>query len=606
MTAPWRGLTFTSIWTKAGLKERIMKNRSYAVGWLFLALTSLGWGQSPPCANNWCGPYYPTSYSQTNHSAFFSTPPVASTQNSWGMTAHDINTFYNAYKARPDIVPNGAVGKYQYLEYADKYVQAYDRATGYPILSSSMQGSPGPQGANSPWEPHLGSGKCGPGSIDVVSSYDHANSVWVLAGTSNVTANGQNTDSYVCVAVSIGEDLLNVSGGYQSFWNGYAFDLGLDVNGGILPTHLVNGQPVPDIADYGRFGAWNGYYYVTFDLINLNATSYGLEGFVVCQFTQSQMLAGNSPAPAPCYRYLTSTPPTLIHTLLPADAESNSFPSGTAGEYFLATVNPDNGSGGPCTQLPCNSTHLAFWTWSDISNEQAATMVTVNSFSPGCYHTNNVAQTTCVPEKDSTTVVDGVGDRLMSRLAYRNLPLICNTPRSPCGEILAVTQTIAVDPSNPTGQTQVRYYTLVSLNQLVPTVEYQGQLVDSSLFYFMPSNAIDKNGVVGYTFTGSNATTYPRLYVDTLGAAGVQGVATVVPGLSFTGSENGNPNDNNQFWGEYVSTTIDPTDDLEFWSTGGFYPADQINCTSTANPVWNGCSWYTGIFSCKKGDSNCP
>src|SRR5580658_6052153 len=47
-------------------KEKIMKSRSYAVGWLFLALASLGWGQSQrPCpnlsgqyrVNNWCGPY---------------------------------------------------------------------------------------------------------------------------------------------------------------------------------------------------------------------------------------------------------------------------------------------------------------------------------------------------------------------------------------------------------------------------------------------------------------------------------------------------------------------------------------------------------------------
>lgn len=30
----------------------------------------------------------------------------------------------------------------------------------------------------------------------------------------------------------------------------------------------------------------------------------------------------------------------MVHTLLPADAESDSFQSGTEGEYFLATVNP--------------------------------------------------------------------------------------------------------------------------------------------------------------------------------------------------------------------------------------------------------------------------
>ncbi len=195
----------------------------------------------------------------------------------------------------------------------------------------------------------------------------------------------------------------------------------------------------------------------------------------------------------------------------------------------------------------------------------------------------------------------------MSRLAYRNLvPNDCSSPRDPqCGEVLAVTQTIAVSSNNPFGQTQVRYYTIHNPSQSSATIEYEGQVSNSSLYYYMPSNAIDKNGNVGYTFTGSDSATHPHLYLDTLSTFGVAGTAEVVPGLTFNGSENGGTTqDGNQFWGEYVSTTIDPSDDLTFWSVGEYFKnGDQSGCTGPNFPT---CSWYTAIFSCKKGDSNCP
>ena len=294
------------------------------------------------------------------------------------------------------------------------------------------------------------------------------------------------------------------------------------------------------------------------------------------------------------------TAPTLIHTLIPADAESNSFPSSSAGEYFLATQNPSSGT---------TSDQLAFWTWTMIVNKMAQNNVTVSTFTPGCYDTTNVESTFCVPEKDSTTVVDGLGDRLMSRLAYRYFsPCDEHATLATSCEYLAVTQTVQEDSN--TQRTGVRYYTLIAPSSATasPTVLYSGDFSDSgdSLFYWMPSNGIDKDQNVGYTFSVGNGSTYPSLYYDTLDGLGAKGTAQTVPGLSFTGSENGSPNDGNQFWGEYVSTTIDPKDDLTFFSIGGYYPADQAYCTSSASPAWNGCSWYTAIFSCKKGDANCP
>ncbi len=417
----------------------------------------------------------------------------------------------------------------------------------------------------------------------------------------------------MCIAVSLGEDLENANGGFQSIWNGYAFDLS-----SLLPTH----NNIPDIADYARFGTFggptNGSYYITFDLINQNPPtgSYGLEGFGVCQIPQAQLQGGGTNSPtATCYRYVVpasqlTSHPSLIHTLLPADADSNSFPSNTAGEYFLATENPNPNNGD-------TSEYLAFWTWNMITHLDAEVDINVGSsyvFTPGCYNQGgNLENTFCAPQKDSPVDVDGLGDRLMSRLAYRNLPNDCSTPRNPCGELLAVTQTIAVSPNNPFGQTQVRYYTLDSLTASTPTIEYEGQISDSSLYYYIPSNAIDKYGDVGYTFTGSDSSAYPHLYLDTLNSSGGAGTITVVPSLTFDGSENCAYNsqtcpdgdDGNEFWGEYVSTTIDPSDDATFWSVGEYFKnGDQNGCTGGNS--YQGCSWYTRIFSCTKGGTSCP
>ncbi len=120
-----------------------MKNRSYVVGWLFLTLASLGWGQTPPCntSTHWCGPYPLTGSADLNNLAFFTTDKSSQNQNSWGMTANDL--LVTNQTPIPDVVPNGGIGQDQYLEAASKYVQAYERSTaGLPVFSKTKEGTP--------------------------------------------------------------------------------------------------------------------------------------------------------------------------------------------------------------------------------------------------------------------------------------------------------------------------------------------------------------------------------------------------------------------------------------------------------------------------------
>jgi hypothetical protein len=53
------------------------------------------------------------------------------------------------------------------------------------------------------------------------------------------------------------------------------------------------------------------------------------------------------------------------------------------------------------------------------------------------------------------------------------------------------------------------------------------------------------------------------------------------------------------FWGEYVSVSSDPDDDLTFWAVDEYMDGTQTgNCTAK---IGSGCTWATRVFTCKKG-----
>jgi hypothetical protein len=476
--------------------------------------------------------------------------------------------------------------------FANHYAQAYDKRTYNAELAfDESSTSATPQPANTPWQPNAGSGYCGLETADYDVSYDHMDAVWALAGTS-VPATGQSNagHSFLCTATSTTDNLYQTCSfnACPSYWSAFAFD---------VTSLMPSDNGVPDFADYARFGTWNDKnYYMTFDFVdnNSNSSNYGqVQGFAACQLNGTNIRAGNTSAVATCYVYAPAAYPPLIHTLLPADVENSSYPSTTKGEFFLATVNPGTGDGSPCDTGLCSSDELAFWTWDEITSKSSPTYISTSSFTPGCYDDSEPGNTVCVAQPGTSNIVDSVGDRLMSRLAYR---YVSGTPSY---EYLAVTQTIETETS-PVHLPAIRYYTVVTPSG-TPAVQYSGNLGASSTYYWMPSNAIDKRGNVAYTFSvDDSSSTYPSVYADTLNSSGVVGTATVVK------SGSGSIKDSlNNHWGEYVSTTIDPGDDQTFWSVGQFFAANESNCHA-GNTITNTCIWKTEVFRCTKGDSLCP
>lgn len=493
--------------------------------------------------------------------------------------------------------PTNASGTGQYLQFAGNFIQAFDRKTGNGIFANKVSGTAAPQPITTLFAPH-GTAFCAAPALDGIASYDRIDGVFFIGNL--FTSSSSN---YFCAGVSApsgavpANNLQGVNG--QSHWNVYAYNLA-----SALPKNKTGVSYFPD---YVRFGSWSDGFYIAFDLEDKSA-NFDIVGFEVCKLDKADMLAGLSTNPPACFTYIPSyvvgtsgTDKSLIHTLLPADFEgSNPIPSNTAGEYFLAQINPSNpGTNNQCKQAPCTSSQFAFWTWSGFVNGAAPTMLTLkfHPFTPGCYNTNQPFNTYCVPEPYGG-VIDGLGDRLGYRLAYRN---VSGTGGNT--EYLAVANT--VQEMTNTKRTGIRYYKFKA--GATPTVQFIGDLQDSTDNYFlsMPSVAMDKTGNVGITYTVTGSTSRgstnnydPSPYfvtVDTLGNAG-----TPVPVLGNTGVSGQDETD--ESWGEYVSVSSDPNDDLTFWSVSEYMNGDQVgNCSSKLH-VGTGCTWASRVYTCQKGN----
>src|SRR5208337_4496987 len=191
---------------------------------------------------------------------------------------------------------------------------------------------------------------------------------------------------------------------------------------------------------------------------------------------------------------------------------------------------------------------LAFWTWSDFTTGAGPSYLTFpnSPYTPGCYNPSHPYNTYCVWEPCGR-VVDSIGDRLMSRLAYRNVN---------GSEYLAVTHTVQENAKSR--RTGVRYYQILAGSS--PAIVQLGDIQDTTNRYFLsaPSVAMDQYGDLGITYTATGSTAHsaarnfdPSPFFVTIGSNGAQGTAVAI--LRNSGSSGQDETDD--YWGEYVSVS---------------------------------------------------
>src|SRR6266849_3729110 len=261
--------------------------------------------------------------------------------------------------APPDT--NGEVGATQYVQIVNEGFQVFDKTTGASLL--------GPSGITTLWSGF--GGVCqNNGSGDPFVLYDQIANRWVITQFAGVSV---PTDE--CIAVSTTSD---ATGSY----NRYDFHLG------------------SNFLDYQHLSVWPAAYYLSMNVFNYSGTA--LLGPQPFAFDRAKMLAG---LPA---TFVTTgiTGGANEETYLPADLDGSILPPVGAPASFV--------------EFPGANAFRVFHFHVDFITPANSTFTLFASPAAAGFSILCGATRSCVPQLGTTNRVDGIGDRLMFRLAYRN------------------------------------------------------------------------------------------------------------------------------------------------------------------------------------------
>jgi hypothetical protein len=396
--------------------------------------------------------------------------------------------------APPDT--NGEVGSTQYVQIVNEGYQVFNKTTGNSVL--------GPSGIATIWSGF--GGVCqSSGFGDPVVLYDQLANRWIISQFA-----GASIPTDECVAVSTTSD---ATGPY----NRYGFHLG------------------SNFFDYPHLSVWPDAYYMSMNVFNSTGTAFlGPQPFA---FNRAAMLAG-SPA--------TFISPGITggsgeDSYLPADLDGSTLPAAGAPATFV--------------EWPGTGVYKVFHFHADFAVPGNSTFTLFAS--PAAAGFTELCPTTrsCVPQVGTTSRLDGIGDRLMFRLAYRNF-----------GDHESVVGNFSVSSGGVAG---IRWFELRNVTFGPVTVFQQSTYQPDTTWRWMGSAAQDQQGNLAIGFSASSAGINPqiryagRLVTDPLNTLS-QGEAHLFDG---TGSQTGT----SSRWGDYSDLTVDPVDDCTFWYTQEYY-----------------------------------
>lgn len=422
---------------------------------------------------------------------------VTSLLNFDGQSAQDNRNLFGFAFVPPDT--NGAVGASQFVQMVNVTIAVYDKGSGALQM--------GPAAIHTLWTGFGGLCEFGGGTPtfadggDPVVLYDHLAGRWLV---SQFQFNTTFTQTAECVAISTSSD---ATGAYHR----YEFDFG------------------SNFPDYPKFSVWPDAYYNTINVFPPKSFA----GAEACAFDRTAMLAG-APASAICFQQ-----PPSVASLLPADLDGSTPPPAGSPNYLVGLA---------------DSTHLNFFRFHvDFSNPANSTMtgslIPVANYSEICARATSLS---CIPQPSPGEHLDGLADRVMFRLAYRNFG---------DHESLVVNHTVKGG-----ALAGVRWYEI--RNPSAPFVYQQGTMVDPNVNYWLGSIAMDKAGNMALGFSASSKSLFPSAYVAGRSAADPAG-AMLGPLVIVNGS--GVQVQSFKRWGDYSSMSVDPVDDCTFWYTNEYY-----------------------------------
>ncbi|MGI8889431.1 MAG: hypothetical protein ACR2G0_01425 [Chthoniobacterales bacterium] len=403
--------------------------------------------------------------------------------------------------APPDT--NGAVGLTQFVQMVNEGYQVFDKTTGNTVL--------GPASISSLWSGFGGACQSG-GAGDPVVLYDQLANRWVISQFASATGNAPITDE--CVAVSTTSDATGT-------YNRYAFHLG------------------SNFYDYPHLSVWPDAYYMSMNVFNAAGTSYlGPQPFAL---DRTAMLAGN-PATfiSPVGPLGASSPP-----FLPADLDGKTLPPALAPNSFVG--------------FPSSNFYTVYHFHVDFAVPANSTFAVFATPAAAGYTALCPTSTGCVPQAGVTSSdkLDGIGDRLMFRLAYRNF----------AGQESLVGN-FSVKSGGVAG---LRWFEFRGVTAGPVTVFQESTYQPDDTSRWLGSAAMDGHGNLAIGFSASSATLSPQIRY----AARLRGdpLNTLAQGEAHLFDGTGSQTSSGNRWGDYSALTVDPVDDATFWFTTEYYSA---------------------------------
>ena len=425
------------------------------------------------------------------------------------------------YAFTPNAAPpdtNGAVGATQYVQWVNESFAVFDKTTAAIAIGF-------PKAGNTLWV-GFGGGCEANNDGDPIVQYDKFAKRWVLTQFSVTT-----TPYLQCVAVSTTSDATGT-------YNRYAFSYG-----------------VTQFPDYPKLGVWPDGYYITYNIFN-NGTTFA--GSKLCALDRTAMLSG-ALATQECFQLSNS-----FGGVLPSDLDGTILPPAGSPNYML--------------NFGANS--LNEWKFhADFATPANATLtgpinIPVAAFSTAC------GGGTCINQPGTSNTLDSLADRLIYRLAYRNIS---------GHESLVVNHSVKVSGTKRSQVVGVRWYEL----RTKPKPQRGRNGVPAGHLLARLGLALDgqhrdgqslKVGNIAVGYSVSSGSVYPSIRYTGRVPTDPSGVLRAEnPILTGGGSQTGNLHR----CGDNSSLTVDPVDDCTF-----FYTTEYEKSSGSFN-------WSTWINSFK-------
>jgi len=310
--------------------------------------------------------------------------------------------------------------------------------------------------------------------------------------------------------------------------------------------------PTSSFPDYPKFSVWSDGYYIT---ANKNSGTAGTSQ-VVFALERAKMIAGNPTATMQGFPL-----PGIVTSgfYSPLGFNANGPVAPPAGNVPIIYMQDDSWGG-------VASDHLKLWTINVNWTTPASSTISAPQIIPttpfdGLFDGGSFSN---LPQPPGGSDIDALQATIMYMAQYRRFPTY-NT----------AVLNFVVDLNGADNYSGIRWFELRQPTDGAPWSIYQEGTYSApgGVSAFCGNMCMDQNGSIGLAYTVVNTSTFPSLRFTGRRASDPLGTMTLTEEVIANGTQV----DPHYRYGDYAQMTIDPNDDLTFWSIGEYFNGGRKN-----------------------------